>query len=67
MDKSVSECQANEFRCADPPICVNEIFFCDFKEQCPDGSDEPEYCLGNVILLAITINRYLNDGQIILK
>ncbi|XP_070566919.1 low-density lipoprotein receptor-like [Ptychodera flava] len=34
-----ADCEANEWRCGDG-TCIESWQFCDFREDCPDGSDE---------------------------
>ena len=36
----VSDCDEGYFTCADGQSCVPVAHYCDFKEDCADGSDE---------------------------
>jgi hypothetical protein len=49
------DCEVNEFKCLNYR-CIEKEFFCDKDDDCGDGSDEPDTCVGMYyFLLKVTL------------
>ena len=43
---AVQTCKISEFACRIPTNCLPLDKYCDGKDDCGDGSDEPKFCTG---------------------
>ena len=49
-------CRISEYPCRGGASCVPLDKYCDGKDDCGDGSDEPKFCTGKLIKIEMTKN-----------